>query len=716
MVKNLKLTTSLILIAIGVAVVAPSAWGTVLLQGSAELDYTKYDASVAGKEIFTGRTMAQKYSLTYTASNYYFREQPRYYDLKLNYNITDFNTRITDVDQSFRIHDTFGRLGFSGAVGFNPPDMPIRFKAFVDQETSATEVVGVNGNNLIADSLLYGIDSGGKVMRSGATLAFEPNRTRNANLYGLPRLLLDYKETTVKKSDSLLSVDNRTRQLAVAGLNKENNWLNYRSTIFEDNINALNNFTRQQLQIGHVDNLGQRKWASLTNWIEVSADGQLTTVKTTDPATSYEEYDLNFMAIATRKKWSARTFTSYNRRVEDLKIIENATLPVYIKGIYGAETDWYVTVSTRRGRELYFASGEQLPTFTNNIGVGGTTFNRSAFTLSPAISLETRRDSSGAEAYAFSSSLESVSTRRFSDKLGLSGKVSWEAKDDGLNASESKSWHGFIDLKSDYKPNYAWMYRIQQQLESGSGFGYLQNFKAQQTAAGSGAHTTYYRSYTMGSATWTPNARVTSNLSGYLDAVTATGLPVSKVTNLTYNLAYNQSVVQLHANSRYMYTDNGVNVSLSEVRNYVEALYRPDRYSDSMLRTTHNYTSSGSTVTNSLEVIQRYNYKFFTRTGVSRNLATIGEEFKFTGLDTNGHRLTAKSLMLSGRYSPTEKISLYGSAKYETSDPNITVLFYNAGIGADFKLLTTSIDYSYAKRDSDNRIEKKLAATVKRVF
>lgn len=716
MVKNLKLTTSLILIAIGVAVAAPAAWGTVLLQGSAELDYTKYDASIAGKEVFAGRTLAQKYSLMYSSTNYYFREQPRYYDFSVNYNITDFNTSITDVNQSTRIHDTFGRLGYRGAVGFNPPDMPIRFKAFLDQESPATERIGTSSYNLIPDNLLYGIDSGGKVMRSGVTFAFEPNRTRNAKLYGLPRLLLDYSETSVKKSDSLQSVDNKTRQLAVAGLNKENNWLNYRSTVYEDYLNSQNNFTRQQLQIGHVDNLGQRKWAALTNWIEVSADGQLTTLKTADPTTSYEEYDLNFMAIATRKKWNARTFTNYSRRVENTKITENATLPVYIKGIYGAETDWYVTASTRRGRELYFASGGQLPTFTNHIGVGGTTFNRSAFTLSPALSFESRRDTNGADSYAVSASLESVSTKRFSDKLGLSGKVSWEAKDDGLNTSDSKSWHSFIDLKSDYKPNYAFMYRVQQQLESGSGYGYLKNIRTQQLGASSGAHSTYYRSYTMGAATWAPNASIVSNLSGYLDAITATGLPVSKVTNLTYNLVYNKAVIQLHVNSKYTSSDNGIDPSLSEMRNYIEAVYRPDRYSDSLLRTTHNYSSSGNTVANTLEVLQRYSYNFYTRTGVNRNLATIGEEFKFTGQETNGHRLTAKYLMLSGRYSPTEKISLYGSAKYESSDPNITVFFYNAGINADFKLLTTSIDYSYAKRDSDNRVEKKLAATVKRVF
>src|SRR6185369_4411742 len=143
----------------------------------------------------------------------------------------------------------------------------------------------------------------------------------------------------------------RLQELAVAGLNRENNWVNYRWLNYENYLQPLDKHSQQQIQIGLVDHRGRRLWSSLTNWIEVSADAQLTVVKSPSAVSNLEEYDINFMAIAKRKKWDARTFMNYDRHLADDTLKEVARVPVYVKGIYGTETDWYVGLSAVRGRE-----------------------------------------------------------------------------------------------------------------------------------------------------------------------------------------------------------------------------------------------------------------------------------------------------------------------------------------------------------------------------
>src|SRR5262249_10146386 len=136
--------------------------------------------------------------------------------------------------------------------------------------------------------------------------------TSYAQFFNLfPLLLVDYRDSIQKNDAGQVRVDRRTRRLAFTSLNKGDNWIHYRATQYDDYINVADSYTEAQLQLGLIDNLDRRKWVDLTNWIKISADGQLTKHNTRGSGTDFEEYDLNLFTIATRRTWEIRNFANY---------------------------------------------------------------------------------------------------------------------------------------------------------------------------------------------------------------------------------------------------------------------------------------------------------------------------------------------------------------------------------------------------------------------
>lgn len=713
---------------------AGESWGYTYMNGDAEISYVKYDSSADGKDLLKGRTLAQKYSMSYVASNLYYRSQQRYYNFKLGYEWLGFDTKGSNGEQGtdFNIHQSFSKIKYSGEIGYNVSDIPVRLRAYIndDQPTTfksnltsypqlaATTLIAptrLAGDQLTTDSLIYNIEGRGKSISSGVFMTFDPEMSRNGSLYGLPRVLLDYRETLNKSTEGFNKIDNRTRELAVAGLNKENNWLQFRSVNFENFLDPLDRFEQQTLIIGLVDNLGVRKWASLTNWIEVSADGRLTTVRSPSADRQLEEYDANLMAIATRKTWMARSFLNYNRQIKDDILTETANVPVYVNGIYGSDTDWYASLGAARGREL-FLSGKQYDTsYSNSITLGATTFKHSDFTLSPSMKLQTSRYFRGADAYSVETALETNSTSRFSNTLGLAGKVFFRSMDDGNNLNNSKTWSSNLDFSGKYRSDSKMSYNLQNSMELGKGSAYMN--PARITVNGSAtAIGVYYRDILAASALWTPSAPFSTSLDGSYDIIKSADTPFNTDMMLNYRASYDKNLTTYRLDSKFRRQDNGVDMATSSWKNSAEIQYRPDRYHDGLLRLTHNKETGVNIDNATLEALQRYSYNMFTRSGVLRNLATVSQEYYYASIQGFGGKSNSQYLMFSGRYSPTDRLSLYGYVKSQYTSPGTLTMYYNAGMNADFKLLSTSLDYTYAKRESDSRIEKKLAATVRRTF
>lgn len=697
-----------------------SAYAAMLLSGEAGLEYINYDAKVAGKDIFSGSTLAQKYNLGYSLSNFVHRDQAEYYDLKVGYEWADFNTKVTEPDHDTSIRQSSGRFVYGGRLGYNPYNLPVKFSAYLNSNVPVTYSTGLVQNALIGDNLLYAISDTSKGVSSGVTFAFEPEKSRTSTFVrSLPRLYLDYREYETKNSDVTARMDTKTREIAVAGLNRENNWLNYRSVIYEDRLHISEGYTRQQIQIGHVNNVGKRLWASLTNWIDVSADGQLTTLVGKTPNDNYEEYDLNFMAAAKRKTWEATTFMNYNRLFGQSEIKENIRIPVYFKGVYGADTTWYAGVNAQQGREKYWTGKPTETSSLNSITLGGTTFNRTNFVLAPSVNAQTGKSLGGNSFYSMGVNLEAFSTNRFSTAAGVAGKAYWKLKDDGSSDS-SRSWIAGLELTGNYHPDMRTFYKMANLTETGNGLGFLDTSSAQAViSSGAPASTPdFMRDRLSASVAWTPTAEFTTSFEGSYDISQVTGRPTTTATTIAYRLSYFKGKSFYRLDSKYESINSGV--KKDAFSNQLEAQYLPDIYNEATLRFIQEYDKIyASSAADTYEILQKYSYKMFTRDGVSRNYATITQEYSYKSgglLGQNASGLTTQYLALSGRYSPTAKLSLTGSMKYEKVDPGMTTLYYSAGINADFKLLVTSLDYTYAKRDFDSRIEKKLAASVKRTF
>lgn len=688
------------------------------LGGVADLSYVNYDAK-SDLNHASGSSLVQKYSLVWNATNLYYRSQPRYYDVTLAYDWLTFDTKYNDENSSYRYKDTFGRLRYNGSVGYNPADIPIKFSAYANDDNNATFKGALDANSILGDTLIYNIQN--KIISEsyGASFIFDPALARSSAARGFPRLHLDYKEYFTKTLSSVYQMNNKTTELAVAGLSKENNWVQFKSLKYQDILEQKNNFEQQQIQIGLVDYTGKRLWSSLTNWIEVSADGRLTNRKSQD---SFEEYDLNFMAIATRRTWTARTFMNYNRLMESPvnstnSLIEAASIPLYIKGIYGPNTDWYATVSTQSAqRTVYSPIASKNDSHSNTVSVGATTFKRSDFTLSPSLNVSSSKDYTGPANLDVLLSIETLSTNRFSSRASLAARMDFSYQDDGNDSPVSRKWSDTLTVRAKYRaPNNKYSYSISEVL--GVGIQNPSNIDPSQASPEK-----YLTTSTTASVAWTPSAALTNTVEGSYLQHSYERRRGSDETQFSHRISYDNQKSLYRLDTKYSQRNDAAGNSSITLANTGEFQYNPDRYHTGLLRYNYSKTNASSINESKFELTERYTYNFFTRSGVVRSLASVSQEYGYSAQNSNGSTgqsgLQTNSrhyLMFSGRYSPTEKLTLTGSARYTNAKPAQTFA-YRAGLNVDFKLFTSSLDYAYAQRDSDNRIEKKLSANVRRSF
>jgi hypothetical protein len=149
----------------------------------------------------------------------------------------------------------------------------------------------------------------------------------------------------------------------------------------------------------------------------------------------------------------------------------------------------------------------------------------------------------------------------------------------------------------------------------------------------------------------------------------------------------------------------------TEFVNTGQFLYRPDTRNEGMLTYSYSQSTYNGNTSSAYDLTQKYSLKFFSKNGVIRDLAAVSEEFSYK----NQSSTAMYTFTLSGRYNPTAKISLYASVRSQV-EPGIATLIYNAGASANFKLLSTSVDYISAKRDIDHRTEQRIATSIRRSF
>lgn len=710
------------------------------LSGEAELGYVSYDQEVNGVKQLDGSSFKQRYSLRYDTSGRFAKGRLGGYKLSLGYEWSAINGKIKTPGEEDSLDHTAGHILYNGLLVIDPQELPFRFKLFSGDMTRSVFLRDsslVNSTALISSDAAMinpGLDTAiidGTHIKSGATLEFgvkdSMSNRYNSVFNSLPMILLDYTDEINRDLKSINPVNNRLKRLAIASLNKKDNWVQFRSTSYKDYINNQQNFDESQFLIGTVDQSMQRKWVHFSNWIKISADGSYT--KRTDTSNSTESYDVNLFGIASRSKWEARTFNSFSRIIDNTGLRYDTKLPLYISGVWGTETDWRARFSTEQVKYARSASPSIAPipdNMENMASLRVDTFKRAPFTLSQEFLIDNYNNGSDNN-LTVQGTIETASTRRFSSKWGLfaSYKIRSLSSD---NSSSNSALNHDISARVVYKPISAFKAELIEAVTIATGTG--TNFSAPSVSTGNSGLTQigdiqlpsngYSRYLTTARADWEPVARLRFGLIYENEAIVAENRESIYSNKYGTNLDYQLKSLMVRLNANYTTTDTGITNS-SQFAMDGSATYTPNRYMDASIRYNFSHVSDFAGVkTNNVGLRQNANYYFYQVSGMARRILELNETLEYNKLNAgnNDNRLS-RSLAVGARYYPLSKVYLAARIKYSLIDQpqHAEQLVYNGTIGFNFQKMQATIDYSYGDQSgTERRTEKRFEANLKKFF
>lgn len=731
------------------AVCVPAPAGA-RLSGEAELGYTSYDAEVDGAKVVDGSSFYQRYSLMYGTSGDFYRGRVGRYDLALGYEWGSFDTDVTyhgdiagsqgDAGRSA----SAGHLLYRGEVLLDPQELPLKLRAYSYDLNRVTlyQDLTLNGGGKIIDSRLASDLRDGTRITSGATLLLgvKSGLTNgyNAIFRHIPLVMLDYRDDIVRDLKSLAPIDTRMRRLAFVSLNKRDNWFHYRTTDYSDKINADQSYKETQIQLGTVDQALTRRWIDLTNWLKISADGQFTKHDSATPVNSFEAYDLNLFAIATRRSWDARTYSSYSRRVDREGISLERTIPVYGRGIIGADIEWNGSLYSNE-KKIREVGGNVVENSNYSASLRADMFRRAPFTLGVTARGESTT-SYGAKLMSLEGMVETTSTARFSRDYSLAGsyKVKYfESLDDSGGGYLNQSLRGRLA----YMGSPTFRMEMSEELSAASGNN-PQNFSNSAitinegfdggTVLNSGSDASfrrrnndineYVRSVTTVNASWLPLPRTSIGFSASEDILMRSEGDTDYLTTFRNTIDYSVSSFAARMNNNY-----NIRMVDGEALDYLESIgtleYRPNRYLDGLLTYTYSVGDvTSGTKSEFIDLRQRLGYSLYARAGMSRKLMELYEEFTYNRTKNSGNVSseinTARRFTLGARYYPLRYLIVGGDARFSLLEPSgLTEQCYTGIVGINFRKFQANLEYSYGRSNGDdNRIEKRIAANVKKLF
>jgi len=710
------------------------------LSGVAELGYVKYEAEANGTKQLEASSFQQRYSLLYDTAGTIGDARFGRYNVGLGYEWASFDTRVKSSaagDSNPSI--SAGHLLFQGEVVIDPKEIPLRFKAYsrdlnrtsfsTDTVTSLTD----NTNRLLAPGMTTNLLDGTHIS-SGATLvAGVKNGMTNgySTVYReFPMLLLDYKDEIVRDLKSQTPIDTRLSKLAFVSLNKKDNWFHYRRTQYRDYLNSSNDYLESQYQLGTVDQTQSRQWVDFTNWIRISTDLQFTTLNSA-LTKDYDQYDLNFFAIATRSTWEGRTFNNFTRTMRfsgDKGVEYSRRIPVYLSGIWGADTDWRVTFASEEDQKKLVVNRSSKRDNLASFRVD--TFKLSPFTLSQAFSVE-RYEFTGQKTLVLDSTTETASTRRFSDIYALAASYNIKNTETESNLATDNYLTQTFTGRGSYTPSPTLRFTLDQTVANAIG---QRNAAASPTLPANSLFssstnnslfrtdptTGYTRSLTTLAVQWQPAARLRIGLSGSEDILWTKGQPGDYYTTVRNTVDYTRADLVLNlTNSASQRTRGDVNDYSVGVEG--KGSYTPNRTVAATLRGNFTKEKSGGAELSRLEFNEEFNYYLYTVNGMSRRMLELNQGIEYTQLDymtTPAQTQARNAFSLGCRYYPLRQLFVASTAKYSLVAPGDTQeLISTSSLGMSFSKLQASLDYSYGKRyGGDNRVENRFAANLKKLF
>ena len=716
-----------------------SSVASARLSGDASLTYNSYDGRTNGPNRMSSSSLLQNYSLLYSKDGLLYNSRVGNYRVALGYNFTTLDTTFKSSTQPTENYNTSrGHILFKGEINLDPREMPLKFNAYSRDLTSNT-VNNSSGSGSQNFNSMFNRDqptsiNDGLHIESGATLVagVKNGMTNGYNeiLRHFPMILLDYKDTINRDLRSSNPINDRLSRLAFVSLNKKDNWFHYRHTQYHDYLNVSNDYVENQIQLGTIDQYMARRWIDFSNWIKVSTDLQLTKRKSNYQANPIEDINLNLFAAVERQSWNARTYTTFNRyRDENSKLSYQTSLPLFAAGVLSQDVSWNVRTSFRDNHDID-TLGVRSSFISNMAGYRVDAFKRAQFTLSQSLDVESAK-SNLSDSLMLSGTLETTSTPRFSRDVTLGG--SYKIKN-SLTSSATASASDFLEQNLEIRGSYAASNTLRFSASQSGSFN-----KGSQTVFQSGTQnsqtllsqyvsprssltpdpgTQSYQLLSSFGVGWNPKPRLSTNLSVSEDIYKSNVLALNAVTNVSVGADYSNAawsvsnILSYERGSREVLDENANRISDNAKVSYVHS-----RNLDASVGVTYSAYFSKVERVSGTEIVQRANYSYFTKSGISRKLIEFNETVMYSDGTNSNNNSFNKSLSLGFKYYPISRLTLAGALgySYTTQLSNYTMI-WNVSAAANFKLLQASLDYANGIRKIDGARESKFTGNIRRSF
>lgn len=718
------------------------------ISGEIDLGYVSYQADEQGRRVTDAHSFHHRYSLLYSTDGLLYDGRVGAYNVSVGYEWGAFDTRIKQSDDrggDLNPSISAGHLLYNGEVVLDPVELPLRMKAYsydMNRIAMDEDTVSVGDTTMIRPGLITDLLDGTHI-NTGVTVLFGVKNGLtngyNAIFRHIPLVMVDYRDEINKDTRSATPQDTRLRRLAFVSLNKRDNWFHYRTSTYDDYLNPNQSYKESQFQLGTIDQALSRRWIDLTNWLKISTDGQFTKHATPDPTTTFQAYEFNFYALANRQTWDARTFSSLSRTLDQQGITLERTIPVYASGVWGADIDWKGSLYSHDKRVR-----QPDNTLVDTSDLSGMLrldmLKRSPFTLGTILKAE-HADNDGAKLISLEGGLESASTRRFSRDYTLYGSYNIKYFNTSDRNQDDSSYlnHNAV-ARLAYDPSTTYRLELEENVSVGSGTN-PQDFSNSAIVINSGFNgyntgstlgsifqrrdntiNNYVRYVTTASAYWSPLPRTRLSLTLIEDILTQPGAPADYLTTIRNTIDYSIANFLVRLRTSYSFRNvGGDTLDLLESQGAVE--YRPNRNLEASLNYLYNVGKVDlKTESKYIDLRQRLAYNYYTFHGLERKLLEVSQEFSYTQTKNYGEftttQDTATRLTLGLRYFPLSRLFIAGNVRFSLLDPGETLeQVYNGTIGITFQKLQATLDYSYGRRnDSDNRVEKRLAANLRKFF
>ncbi|MBT0663418.1 hypothetical protein KI809_03805 [Geobacter pelophilus] len=717
------------------------------ISGEVEVSYDDYHIKDSHSDIAKS-ALFQRYTILYDKKGRLGKFGN--YGFNLGYEWGALNVSQSDKGEDSNSSIKKGHLLYGAEYAYNSRTLPLNISLFSRDLTrisnsgvSINSLDSINGINIIPTVTTPELQGGTKIT-SGAKIVFgemssDSLASKFPRLVELPKIILDYRENYVSNLNSAAPEHSRTRLLN-AGIAKNSLWLTYKMLDTKDYLSKSDtlglfyslgqNTQEQSFRLGTVDIVGERIWVELTNWIRISADGVMT--KTYDPASktnSLTDYTLNLFASAKRDNWDARSFNSLSRKLDgNNQLEEELKIPLYVSGSWGTDTSWQARFEQKDHRisNSGFGSKEQSSLASFRV----ETLKRSLFTLTPTVSVELY-NTDITRKLALHGSIETSSTRRFSDKLALNASYTIKSFSEETSNNNSKQLTQTLVGKAIYRINNLLVFSADQNLTINLGAitatqgavsssEKFSDFGSRVSGRTDSVTNDYYRSVTNAKIAWSPGERLRTDAQATVDVYGVKGGDLDSIMTLTGSINYSLPQYAVGANTRYSRRTIG-SISGDELAVTGFAQVAPSPYASSTLKGTYTRINEFGNLKNTSDISQRFTYmvpsKRFRGTlfEVTQQSAFLqsSESPIYANLYT-----TARQFSLQGKYFFNSNLYAAALSRYSLLSPgNVSEWMGGASIGVQYKLLQGNVEYYQGKRTgNDNRTERRFSANLKKQF